>query len=60
METYIVAIPSYDRPNVIVKKTLATLKKGKVNKDKIYVFVANKQEEKKYRDVMDPAYISIR
>ena len=54
METYIIAIPSYDRPNVIVKKTLATLKKGKVNKDKIYVFVANKQEEKKYRDVMDP------
>ena len=25
-----------------------------MNKDKIYVFVANKQEEKKYRDVMDP------
>ena len=50
---YIVAIPSYDRSDEITKKTLPTLKKGKVNKDKIYVFVANKEEEKKYREKMD-------
>jgi len=52
--SYVVAIPSLNRPDVIVKKTLKTLMDGGVNKNKIYVFVANKQEEKKYRDSMDP------
>ena len=51
---YVVAIPSYKRYNEITKKTLPTLKKGKVNKDKIYVFVANKTEEKLYKEKMDP------
>ena len=51
---YVVAIPSYDRPVEITKKTLLTLKKGKVSPDKIYVFVANKAEEAKYKDTMDP------
>jgi len=50
---YIVAIPSYNRSDEITKKTLPTLKAGKINKDKIYVFVANKEEEKKYREKMD-------
>jgi len=50
---YVIAIPSYKRYNEITKKTLPTLKKGKVNKDKIYVFVANKTEEKLYREKMD-------
>ena len=52
---YVVAIPSYKRWDEITKKTLPTLKKGKVNKDKIFVFVANKTEEKQYRDKMDPS-----
>ena len=51
--SYVVAIPSYQRADEITKKTLKTLKNGGVDKNKIYVFVANKQEEKKYRDTMD-------
>ena len=51
---YIVAIPSYKRYDEITKKTLPTLKKGNVNKYKIYVFVANKTEEKLYKKKMDP------
>jgi hypothetical protein len=45
MSNYIVAIPSYNRADVIVPKTLTTLKEGKVSKNKIYIFVANKQQE---------------
>ena len=52
---YVVAIPSYKRWDEITQKTLPTLKKGKVNKDNIFVFVANKTEEKQYRDKMDPS-----
>ena len=51
---YIVAIPSYKRYDEITKKTLPTLKRGNVNRDKIHVFVANKTEEKLYREKMDP------
>jgi hypothetical protein len=51
---YVVAVPSYKRYNEITKKTLPTLKKGKVPADKIYVFVANVTEEKLYREKMDP------
>jgi hypothetical protein len=47
---YVVAIPSYNRINEIINKTLTTLKKGKVSKNKIYIFVANKQEEKLYEE----------
>ena len=47
---YVVAIPSYNRPNEIIKKTLKTLKDGNVNKNSIYIFVANDNERKKYED----------
>ena len=49
---YVVAIPSYDRAKSLEKKTLATLKKGKVPRSKIYIFVANESEEKIYRDTI--------
>ena len=51
---YVVAIPSYKRWEEITKKTLPTLKRSKVNKNKIHVFVANKTEEKLYRKKLDP------
>jgi hypothetical protein len=51
---YVVAIPTYKRYEEITTKTLPTLKRGKVNKQKIYVFVANKAEEKLYKGKMDP------
>ena len=54
MSDYVVAIPTYKRYNEVTKKTLLTLKKGGVSKDKIHVFVANKTEEKLYREKMDP------
>jgi hypothetical protein len=49
---YVVAIPSYNRPNEIVKKTLKTLRDGRVNKNSIYIFVADDNERKKYEDIV--------
>ena len=51
---YVVAIPTYKRYDEITTKTLPTLKRGKVDKKRIYVFVASKTEEKLYREKMDP------
>ena len=45
---YVVAIPSYNRSNVLAEKTLKTLKDGSVPPSKIHIFVANKQEYDKY------------
>jgi hypothetical protein len=53
-KNYYVAIPSYDRSDVLEKKTLSTLIDGKVDPKKIFIFVANKEEEKKYKDAIDP------
>jgi hypothetical protein len=47
---YVVAIPSYNRHDVIVNKTLKTLHEGHINKNQIYIFVANKQQHKLYEE----------
>jgi hypothetical protein len=52
MSNYVVAIPTYNRADVVVNKTLHTLLDGKVNKNRIYIFVANKEQEKIYRDTV--------
>jgi len=52
---WVVAIPSYKRPEQIQKKTLTTLHKGKVSSDKIYVFVV-KEDEDDYIEALDPEY----
>ena len=44
MKNYVVAIPTYNRVEEVTKKTLNTLKEGNVNKNKIYLFVANKSQ----------------
>lgn len=49
---YKVAIPTYNRSSELVKKTLKTLKDGGVSKDKIYIFLANKDEKKAYEEVV--------
>ena len=49
-EDYVIAIPSYKRVKTLTEKTLATLKRYKVDKKKIYVFVANKEEEALYKE----------
>jgi hypothetical protein len=46
---YIVAIPSYDRPEAIVQKSLKTLSDGGVPNKLVNIFVANKSEEKRYK-----------
>ena len=50
---YIVCIPSYKRSKVCNDKTLTTLKNHNIPKNKIYVFVANKKEEKQYLQDLD-------
>ena len=39
---YYVAIPSYQRENIILEKTLSTLKKGNVPNDHIYLLLQKK------------------
>ena len=46
--SYVVAIPTYNRVEEIVKKSLPTLIKGGISKSKIYIFVANVEQAKMY------------
>ena len=50
MSNYVIAIPTYNRYNVISDKTLKTLYDGMVNKNKIYLFVANREQYKLYEE----------
>ena len=54
--SYIIAIPSYKRHLTIKKQTLAVLEKYKISPSLVYIFVANKTEEKIYRKSLDNAY----
>lgn len=53
---YYVAIPSYQRENIILEKTLSTLRKGNVPNDYIYIFVASKKEYDNYKNVLGNTY----
>ena len=46
MENYIICVPSYKRAETCRDKTLAMLKKNKIDKRIINVFVANKTEQR--------------
>ena len=52
---YVVAIPSYHRENTLKKKTLRVLQEYKIDPNKIIIFVADKGQEKVYRDALDKA-----
>jgi hypothetical protein len=52
MTNYFVAVPTYNRPDVVGKKTLTTLKEGGVPSSSIYLFVANKEQEKLYLEAV--------
>jgi len=52
MSNYVVAIPSYKRAEVLVKKSLKTLREGGVPASKIHIFVANDEEYKNYEKVV--------
>jgi len=45
---FVIAVRSYDRPDIIMKKTYALLKSSELL-DKTYIFVANQQEYERYR-----------
>jgi hypothetical protein len=51
--SYVVCVPSYNRPELCNEKTLAMLKTANIKKKSVYVFVANKQELKRYNEVLD-------
>lgn len=44
LSSFVVAIPSYNRVNELIRKTLSTLKDGGIAKKHIYIFVANKEQ----------------
>ncbi len=50
---YIVAIPSYKRTETLKEKTLAVLQHYKIPASKIFIFVADKEEEENYRKALD-------
>ena len=50
---YVIAIPSYKRIDTLKEKTLATLKKYRIPSSKVYIFVADKDEEEAYRKGLD-------
>jgi hypothetical protein len=50
MVNYVIAVPTYNRADIVGKKTLMTLKEGGVPKSSIHLFVANKAQEKLYEE----------
>jgi hypothetical protein len=52
---WIIAIPSYKRAETLRDKTLAYLREQGIPKQKIHVFVANKEEAATYKATLDPA-----
>jgi hypothetical protein len=49
---YVVAIPTYKRYEQVLNKSLNTLLRHKVPASKIHIFVANRAEEKAYREAL--------
>lgn len=57
--SYVIAIPTYNRENTIVSKTLKTLKDGGIDPTKIYIFVADTEQLNKYGFVPKELYNEI-
>jgi hypothetical protein len=51
---YVIAIPSYKRAETLRDKSLAVLKEYKIDPKRIDIFVANKDEEKVYKETLEP------
>jgi len=56
MSDFVVAIPSYDRPKELNKKTLSMLKDNNISKNIITVFVANSEQKKIYEEEIGSDY----
>lgn len=54
VDDWVIAIPSYRRAETLRDKTLKTLQEYKVPRDRIHVFVANKEEHAAYKATLDP------
>ena len=52
MSDYVVAIPTYNRQDVVFKKTISTLLNGGISSSHIYLFVANKEQERLYEEAV--------
>lgn len=52
-QDYVICIPSYKRANFCNEKTLTTLHKHKIDPNKIYVYVANKEDYDIYKETLD-------
>jgi hypothetical protein len=52
---WVVAIPSYRRATTLRDKTLTVLQEYGIPRNRIHVFVANKEEAATYRATLDPA-----
>lgn len=50
---YVVAIPTYKRPDILKEKTLKMLIEGGVKPKQIYIFVANESEKEDYTKMID-------
>lgn len=56
MSDFVVAIPSYDRPKELNKKTLSMLSDNNISKNIITVFVANTEQKKIYEEEIGSDY----
>jgi hypothetical protein len=52
LKNYVVAIPSYKRPETLRDKTLKVLQRYKIDPKKIHIFVADEEQKEIYRDVL--------
>ena len=50
LNDYVVAIPSYRRPQTLKNKSLRVLQEHKIDPNRIHIFVADKEQEKVYQD----------
>jgi hypothetical protein len=54
LHDFVVAIPSYKRADTLKEKTLPLLSHYGIEPRRIHIFVANKDEEKVYKETLDP------
>jgi len=50
---YVIAIPSYNRADLLNKKTLKVLGEYNIPRNRIFIFVANKEEEFIYKEKLN-------
>ena len=54
-DSWVIAIPSYKRAETLRDKTLTVLREYGIPRQRIHVFVANREEFDRYKSVLDPA-----